>query len=575
MASPLADSPGVIMPGLEMRPALPAGSYPTAVVTGDFNRDGHLDFVVANGDGNDLWIYFGKGDGTFELPRIVPLTKGNNPVFLAAADLRRNGILDLVVAEFGSSTVGVLLGNGDGTFAIEKEYALPEPPGALAVADFNHDGKLGITAVMVTYNDPGPGTSYIAMLAGNGDGTFANPVITNNWGFASTAFDVDAADVNGDGLPDLLITGPEIDNSTIYLNNGDGTFREGPLVVGNGDFNAVVGGKLVDVNGDGCPDAIVADVSGVIWVSLGDCAGYFGPLGSVLIWILWLSLVTGLLIQNVPVWASTSGEHGNVDGNIPLAISSFPETIAFRHRKILNPPIDIERFSAAKLDSRCPLEISILELSKIEISDVVLLARRQQNGSVHKFVFFPIVGPGWQSVGINDKGNSIADRCDFRRRAPCVFCAKDKRVVTIYSHIEDNPRSLGIDDRLSIQQRGFSSIASLCGLPSNNQKSQEKRPGGYSIRPCKSVDPRWVLSWVLMGFVCILGALVAAIWGDHSLWTTRVAIIGMFCLAVFCIAGHVENCPNEDNEQDQRPVFRSQSCQHNSTIVPHKYLDSI
>ncbi len=102
-------------------------------MTGDFNRDGHQDFIVANGDGNDLWIYFSSngGNGTFDLPRTVPLTTGTGPGSLVATDLRGNGILDLVVAEFGSSSIGVLLGNGDGTFQIEQEYALPEPPGAL------------------------------------------------------------------------------------------------------------------------------------------------------------------------------------------------------------------------------------------------------------------------------------------------------------------------------------------------------------------------------------------------------------------------------------------------------------
>jgi len=95
-------------PGIQFRDALPAGIIPTSVVAGDFNHDGHVDFVVANGYTSDLWIYFGKGDGSFGLPQIIPLSQGLSPVYLAAADLRGTGVLDLVVAEFDTATVGVL-----------------------------------------------------------------------------------------------------------------------------------------------------------------------------------------------------------------------------------------------------------------------------------------------------------------------------------------------------------------------------------------------------------------------------------------------------------------------------------
>jgi hypothetical protein len=232
-AALLASSTSAALPGIEVRPMLPSGTTPTAVVTGDFNGDGHMDFVMANGVTNDLWIYLGNGDGTFQLPQVVPLSKGLSPMYLAAADLRGNGILDLVVAESDSSTVGVLLGNGDGTFGYEQTYALPEPAAAVVVDDFNHDGKLDIAAVMDTSEDvylATTGVPYLALLIGDGTGNFAAPVITSNYGFYSTAFNLTSGDVNGDGLPDLLVTGPGLENSQIFLNNGDGTFTAGATV---------------------------------------------------------------------------------------------------------------------------------------------------------------------------------------------------------------------------------------------------------------------------------------------------------------------------------------------------------
>jgi hypothetical protein len=248
-----------------------------SVVAGDFNKDGHMDFVVANGGTNDLWIYFGNGDGTFRLPQVIPLTKGLTPIYIATADLRGIGILDLVVAESDTSTIGVLLGNGDGTFGIEQEYLLPQPPGALVIDDFNHDGKLDIVSVMVTSNTAVQNVQYLATLLGDGTGAFGTPIITFNPppGFYSTATSIASGDVNNDGLPDVLITGPGLENSQVYLNAGDGTFTPGPTLIENDALDILMGGILADINGDGCVDAVVANLNGYVSTFLGDCTGNF------------------------------------------------------------------------------------------------------------------------------------------------------------------------------------------------------------------------------------------------------------------------------------------------------------
>lgn len=204
------------------------------MVTGDFNKDGHMDFIVANGDTNDLWIYLGNGDGSFQVPRIIPLTKGLSPVQLATGDLRGSGTLDLIVAEFDTATIGVLPGNGDGTFGFEQIYSLPQPPRALVLDDFNHDGKLDIAAAMVTVNPVlTGGVPYLATFLGDGSGNFGSPVITFNPEFTSSAQSLVSGDVNNDGLPDLLITGPGLENSQVYLNAGAGAFTPGAVIIKN------------------------------------------------------------------------------------------------------------------------------------------------------------------------------------------------------------------------------------------------------------------------------------------------------------------------------------------------------
>jgi len=100
-SSPSAQFAASDLPGFLLRDSLPAGYIPTAVASGDFNGDGNLDFVVANGD-NNLWLYFGNGNGTFSLPIIVPITLGQSPTWIATGDLRGIGRTDLIVAEADS-----------------------------------------------------------------------------------------------------------------------------------------------------------------------------------------------------------------------------------------------------------------------------------------------------------------------------------------------------------------------------------------------------------------------------------------------------------------------------------------
>ena len=124
VSATLASSSPPPNPGFNFRPVLPAGSIPTAIVTGDFNRDGKMDWAVANGGNNSIWIYFGNGDGTAQLPTIIPL-RGFSPTALVAADMNHDGFLDFVVAEADSGMIAVLLGKADGTFAPELQFASP------------------------------------------------------------------------------------------------------------------------------------------------------------------------------------------------------------------------------------------------------------------------------------------------------------------------------------------------------------------------------------------------------------------------------------------------------------------
>lgn len=269
------------LPGFQFRPSFPADLIPTSVATGDFNGDGHMDWVVANGAANTLWVYLGNGDGTAQPPSIIPL-KGQSPAFVATADLRGNGVLDLIVAEADSGQIGVLLGNGDGTFGAETPYFVPGAPTCLLIDDFNGDGRKDILVGMEGDYTVGE----ITLFPGDGTGHFGAPVYQpyqhpyGNTAVFSIPYALAEADLNGDGFPDLAIADETelvdgtISDAYVLINQKDGTFKPGQVV----DFRLLqnlTSVALGDVNGDGCPDLVDTDTWGVASLFLGDCQGSF------------------------------------------------------------------------------------------------------------------------------------------------------------------------------------------------------------------------------------------------------------------------------------------------------------
>src|SRR5258708_4597907 len=98
---------------------------------GAFNGDGKLDLAVANASSNNVSIFLGNGDGTFQT--VVNYPVGSAPVSVAVGDFNGDGNLDLAVANFSSNNVSILLGNGNGTFQAATNYAAGASPISVAV----------------------------------------------------------------------------------------------------------------------------------------------------------------------------------------------------------------------------------------------------------------------------------------------------------------------------------------------------------------------------------------------------------------------------------------------------------
>jgi len=153
---------------------------PGDVVTTDFNGDGRLDLAVLNRGSDDVSvsILLGSGDGAFQAIQNRYVPTGGIPRSLAVGDFNGDGRPDLVALESGSSigSVGVLLGNGDGSFQFAR-ISSTEGDSSLAVAvgDFDGDGNLdlAVTGFEADYLPSEPASSEISVLQGHGDGTFA------------------------------------------------------------------------------------------------------------------------------------------------------------------------------------------------------------------------------------------------------------------------------------------------------------------------------------------------------------------------------------------------------------------
>src|SRR6267154_1993020 len=179
---------------------------------------------------------------------------GAAPSAVAVGDFNGDGKLDMVVAGWGPQGVSILLSNGDGTFQSARSFTAGTNPSWVAVGDFNGDGKLDLAVSNWSSND-------VSVLLGNGDGTF-QPAIS--YGVGSSPRSVAVGDFNHDGKLDLVVanwgcngfpTCPA-SNVSVLLGNGDGIFQKARnFAVGEAPVSLAVG----DFNGDGIPDLSVAN----------------------------------------------------------------------------------------------------------------------------------------------------------------------------------------------------------------------------------------------------------------------------------------------------------------------------
>ena len=244
------------------------GSDPEAIALGDFNGDGLPDLATANYGDNNVSVLLnqtvlGAGNITPAFPATA-FAVGRKPTDVSVADVNGDGKPDVVSANYNDGTVGVLLnttapGAATPTFAAQQTFATGRHPIFLAVVDLNGDGLPDLAVaneldgtMSVLLNTTAPGATVP---------TFAAQQSFAVGGFLIT---MTAADVNGDGKPDLVVDNSGSGGVSVLLNttapaNTTASFATAAAFsTGGRNAETVV---AADINGDGRPDILLTSIS--------------------------------------------------------------------------------------------------------------------------------------------------------------------------------------------------------------------------------------------------------------------------------------------------------------------------
>jgi hypothetical protein len=238
-----------------------SGSVPQNIYAVDLNNDGVLDLVQDTvNQPNGFTVSIAKGDGTFKAPVFYSVSDSatktvSNPTPIATGDFNNDGYADVVVQVSGSNQLEVFLGKGDGTFQAPKTVSVSLPSGyyltsaPIVASDFNQDGNVDLAVVAASSGSCCTNTVYV--LEGNGEGSFSNPHAVYTATGEHVIYNVVVGDFDGDGKPDIALTDDRVMQGSYF-----DTMLQ--VLYGNGDFGfdkttaytVSDGGQLTIVSGD-------------------------------------------------------------------------------------------------------------------------------------------------------------------------------------------------------------------------------------------------------------------------------------------------------------------------------------